>query len=239
MLMHDYLGKSFKSRLLSCAAACAFVGSVVAPMSAAADDDAATLTPIKHVIIIIGENRTFDHVFATYTPVNKSDTVLNLLSQKIINADGTPGPEFDKARQSSAKDGVIYELSPGHRKPYKALPPALTGGPSTPFGCQVLGISTGTSCVTSTNIAAIKKFENGLDDGYYQFMLTGGTGQSSRVPDARILDDGKDASHLPPGPYQLTNSETYPYDAYAASPVHRFYRDVAAARLRRQRGNFG
>ena len=35
--------------------------------------------------------------------------------------------------------------------------------------------------------------------------------------------DGKDASHLPPGPYQLTNSETYPYDAYAASPVHRFY----------------
>ena len=29
-------------------------------------------------------------------------------------------------------------------------------------------------------------------------------------------------SHLPPGPYQLTNS-TYPYDAYAASPVHRFF----------------
>ena len=72
MLMHDYLGKSFKSRLLSYAAACAFVGSVVAPMGAAADDDAATLTPIKHVIIIIGENRTFDHVFATYTPVNKA-----------------------------------------------------------------------------------------------------------------------------------------------------------------------
>jgi len=28
--------------------------------------DSATLTPIKHVIIIIGENRTFDHIFATY-----------------------------------------------------------------------------------------------------------------------------------------------------------------------------
>lgn len=25
--------------------------------------DSATLTPIKHVIIIIGENRTFDHVY--------------------------------------------------------------------------------------------------------------------------------------------------------------------------------
>lgn len=25
-----------------------------------------TRTPIKHVIVIIGENRTFDHIFATY-----------------------------------------------------------------------------------------------------------------------------------------------------------------------------
>ena len=25
-------------------------------------------TPIKHVIVIIGENRSFDHVFATYVP---------------------------------------------------------------------------------------------------------------------------------------------------------------------------
>ena len=30
--------------------------------------DLVTHTPIKHVIIIIGENRTFDHVFATYMP---------------------------------------------------------------------------------------------------------------------------------------------------------------------------
>jgi phospholipase C len=27
-----------------------------------------TATPIKHDIVIIGENRTFDHVFATYQP---------------------------------------------------------------------------------------------------------------------------------------------------------------------------
>jgi phospholipase C len=27
-----------------------------------------TATPIKHVIVIIGENRTSDHVFATYQP---------------------------------------------------------------------------------------------------------------------------------------------------------------------------
>ncbi len=33
-----------------------------------ADKSGLTATPIKHVIIIIGENRSFDHVFATYVP---------------------------------------------------------------------------------------------------------------------------------------------------------------------------
>ena len=31
-------------------------------------DHQTTATPIKHVIVLIGENRTFDHVFATYVP---------------------------------------------------------------------------------------------------------------------------------------------------------------------------
>ena len=29
------------------------------------DDKGNTRTPIKHVIVIVGENRTFDHIFAT------------------------------------------------------------------------------------------------------------------------------------------------------------------------------
>lgn len=32
------------------------------------DHSSRTRTPIKHVIVIIGENRTFDHIFATYVP---------------------------------------------------------------------------------------------------------------------------------------------------------------------------
>jgi phospholipase C len=60
-----------------------------------------------------------------------------------------------------------------------------------------------------------------LDENYYQYLLTGGTGQTNKTPDKRIDYDGHDATHLPPGPYQLT-SKNYPYDAYAASPVHRF-----------------
>src|ERR1700744_3376082 len=65
--------------------------------------DNATTTPIKHVIVIIGENRTFDHVFATYVPQN-GQTVSNLLSKGIVKADGTPGPNFNKYQQMNANN---------------------------------------------------------------------------------------------------------------------------------------
>jgi phospholipase C len=70
--------------------------------------------------------------------------------------------------------------------------------------------------------------ENGLSRfpiDYYQFMLTGGTGLTGKVPDSRISGVSGTApySNLAPGPFQLTNSKTFPYDSYAASPVHRFY----------------
>jgi phospholipase C len=64
-----------------------------------------------------------------------------------------------------------------------------------------------------------KESENGLAPGYYQYLITGGTGQPSETPDMRI----KDVNSLRAGPFQLTNPESMPYDAYAASPVHRFY----------------
>src|SRR5580698_9270879 len=65
--------------------------------------DANTTTPIKHVIVIIGENRSFDHVFATYQP-KRGQSVWNLLSEGIINADGTPGPNFSQAAQHASTD---------------------------------------------------------------------------------------------------------------------------------------
>src|ERR1700685_3576004 len=50
-----------------------------------------TTSPIKHVIVIIGENRSFDHVFATYKPKN-GQTVSNLLSKGIVKRDGSRAP---------------------------------------------------------------------------------------------------------------------------------------------------
>jgi phospholipase C len=49
-------------------------------------------SPIKHVIVIIGENRSFDHVFATYQPTainGRPQEVLNLLSEGIVSLRGT------------------------------------------------------------------------------------------------------------------------------------------------------
>ena len=187
--------------------------------SAKADDDhnhKKTATPIEHVIIIVGENRTFDHIFATYK-AKQGETVNNLLSQGIIHEDGSPGPNYAKAQQFSADitGSTVFELSPTSGKaPYSVLPAPLNGGPTDV--CKDNGICTLHDATSS---------ENGLAPGYYQFMLTGGSGLKGKVPDSRITGVSSSApySSLPPGPFQLTNSTTFPYDSYAASPVHRFY----------------
>ncbi len=161
-----------------------------------------TTTPIKHVIVIIGENRTFDHIFATYQPTS-TDTISNLLSKGIVNADGTPGPNFSLASQSSASDTTTYQLNPSDNTPYSVLPPVLAGGYTTP---------------PFATVGAAKAVENALPNDYYVYMTTGGTGLSHGAIDTRIPN----ATSLPSGPFQLT-SATHPYDAYDNSPVHRFY----------------
>src|SRR6516162_652673 len=94
-----------------------------------------TSSPIKHVIVIIGENRTFDHVFATYVP-KKGESVWNLLSEDIIQADGTPGKNFSRAEQKAAFDQApdAFLLSPTEDTfPGNFLPAPLTGGPTDSF----------------------------------------------------------------------------------------------------------
>ena len=170
--------------------------------------DATTRTPIKHVIVIIGENRSFDHVFATYQPKN-GQTVWNLLSEGIVKADGTAGANFSKAAQSAATDSVpdTFLLSPAKATfPNAVLPAPLTGGPKDSY-------------IPNDSLTFAQQSENGLPTSYYQSLVSGGTGQDSHVPDARITN----VSALPTGPFQLTNGTTFPYISYAASPVHRFY----------------
>src|ERR1700739_2688705 len=115
---------SLKWRAAAVAGIATLVLQLISPaIAAAADNSRATKTPIQHVIVIIGENRTFDHVFATYKP-RHGQTVSNLLSKGIVNEDGTPGPNFSLAAQSSAIDSNEdgYRLSPSHNTPYATLP---------------------------------------------------------------------------------------------------------------------
>lgn len=184
-----------------------------------------TRTPIKHVIVIIGENRSFDHVFATYVPKPHGESILNLLSEGIIKLDGNknavPGPNFDKAQQFSAQDvgttDAFLMSPPKQQFPQNQLPAPLVGGPKVSYIPNQCGSAPITSCEASLTLA--QQSESGLDPDYYQYLLTGGTGQTSATPDQRISD----VSTLPAGPFQLTNNSSLPYDAYSASPVHRFY----------------
>jgi phospholipase C len=199
------------------------VGTALA--TTAASPSTETRSPIKHVIVIIGENRSFDHLFATYVP-RRGEKVWNLLSEGIVRSDGSPGPNFSKAEQHAALDPTAdaFLLSPAKTQfPQGVLPAPLVGGPSS------------ASYITGNSVALAKQSENGLPSNYYQFLVQGGAGLTSKTPDTRI----KDVNSLPPGPFQLTNGKTFVYDSYAASPVHRFYQmwqqlDCSAERATRE-----
>src|SRR6202140_2354265 len=171
-----------------------------------------TATPIKHVIIIVGENRSFDHLYATYVPKSKSEKVLNLLSEGIINADGTPGPNFAKAHQfqivAAPNGGKFFSSADMADKAlYPTLPaPDVAGSAMVSQYAPLLTL--------------------GGDPGLPaadQFLLgTGGTGLSFTLgPDVRITD----VNSLPPGPFQLTGP-TMPYDAFAGDTIHQYFQMV-------------
>src|SRR5215470_4307843 len=61
-------------------------------------NDCNTATPIKHVIVLIGENWTFDSIFGTYQP-RRNQSVDNLLSRGIVTVSGAPGPNFVLSQQ--------------------------------------------------------------------------------------------------------------------------------------------
>jgi phospholipase C len=84
-----------------------------------------TASPIEHVIIIVGENHTFDNVFGTYLP-KAGQTIDNLRSKGIVNADGTPGRHFGKAEQRIGSDTDTYKAETISTGSYKTLPQPYT-----------------------------------------------------------------------------------------------------------------
>jgi phospholipase C len=180
-----------------------------APVAAQHAELTPTASPVKHVIVIIGENRSFDHVYATYKPKN-GETVSNLLSKGIIKEDGTPGPNYSLSAQYSAVDNTkvgagVYAISPPEKTLYTNIPPVVAGGPTDPY---------------FSSVPEAKEVEPGqLWPSYYVDLTIGGTGLAPYVvPDTRIPN----VMDLPEGAIQLT-SPTLTYNDYANSPVHRFF----------------
>jgi phospholipase C len=195
------------------------------PVGGPHTNDRRTVSPIKHVIIIMGENRTFDHVFATYVP-REGEHVDNLLSKRIITINGTPGLNYGKAAQFAAMDNDFYSISPGQKTPYnstnKLQAPGTSYAPPTCYTTVELASVNGPGCLTT--LAEAARGDYGLRKGDLALLTTGATGIAMNSPDTRILN----ANNLPNGPYPLVTAEQGEanpslYATYGGSPVHRFY----------------
>jgi phospholipase C len=188
---------------------------------AQADEKNHTQSPIKHVIVLIGENRTFDHLFATYVP-KRGESVKNLLSEGIVNADGTPGPHFKKAQQFQAvapfKTKYYIHLEGNDKTPYQVLPaPTLNfspaaGGNPPPFPA-------------ATPLSLLAVVEPSLETADLELLTTGASGATNTttltpVPDFDTRVQNFNA--LPDGPFPLKGANL-PYDSYTGDTTHRLF----------------
>src|SRR6266446_7629550 len=225
MSLKNVVSKSLQYLRTGCVALVAFQFSLGGPLAAslqAHDQDKGevhTTTPIKHVIVLIGENRTFDHVFATYVP-KSHDSVSNLLSKGIINADGRSGQHFSKAAQFQAvapfKTKYFISLDASEKAPYQTLPePTLNFSPSPATG-EPPPFPTG----TPTPFLAL--IEPSLENGDLNLLTTAASGaaQTAELPDFDSRINNFD--HLQNGPFPLAGA-TLPYDSYTGDTTHRLF----------------
>src|ERR1700675_2445466 len=171
--------------------------------------------PIKHLIVLIGENRTFDHVFATYVPRGE-DSISNLLSKGNINAGGTPGKHFKKARQFQAvapfQTKYFISLGEDEKAPYQILPePTLNFAP------------TATTIPPGTPLALLELIEPSLEAGDEILLTTGAAAGFPQTfvqpdPDTRVAN----YNVLPNGPFPLKGTNL-PYDSYTGDTTHRLF----------------
>jgi phospholipase C len=175
-----------------------------------------TASPIKHVIIVVGENRSFDHLFATYVPPHPQEGIHNLLSEQIVTASGAPGALFSKAHQyriSSAPNSGSFFISADLKDKtlYATLPPPdVNGAPTVSSDIALLSLPGGDPELLPQDQTLFR---------------TGGTGLPYTLgPDTRIAD----VFTLPPGPFQLTGP-TLPFDAFTGDLSHQYFTMVQQA----------
>ena len=208
--------------------AVAALGAFTASAGAVDPDKSAdrthTTTPIKHVIVVLAENSSFDHAFGTFRP-RDGQTIANLLSKGIVNADGTPGSNFSKAAQFTVAPQPLYYVSaPDNAKtPYTTLPPPDLNGVPTAQSDTTPPFKTVAEAQAAEPASLETKDYVLLTTGASGLPFTPETSLTIRNPDTRILN----VTNLPNGPYQQTAHDAaghgLPYDAYTEDTFHRFY----------------
>src|SRR5215472_4750015 len=157
------------------------------PTQAASNPPSATETPIEHVIVLIGENRSFDHTFATYQPRN-GQSIANLLAKGIIDRNGRPGPNFVQSRQflvnTPLPSSYFISVPPGNKTPYAPFlpPPDLGGAPNHAISlAELIANPTGVQPPFDETIsdAELAANEPSLEAADLDLLRTGATGAAS------------------------------------------------------------
>ncbi|HEY2432570.1 MAG TPA: alkaline phosphatase family protein [Vicinamibacterales bacterium] len=205
-------------------------------------DGGRTATPIKHVIVIIGENRTFDNVYGTYVP-RPGQHVANLLSRGIVLADGSPGPQRARAQQSQ-----LSSITPVR---YFVDTDTLTGSGKAPYAPN---LPTPEAGFAPARAVRLSQFVNGpagsappFDGNTFSatrlhqispvlashdlvLLTTGATGLTNCTadptlpptpcgePDTRVAH----FNALPNTVFPITGPHL-PFDSYTGDMVHRFF----------------
>jgi phospholipase C len=238
------LGILNRNRWPRMAAVSAVFGALLSCGIAAAeeksDKDHKTTTPIKHLIVLIGENHTFDNIYGTYVP--KPGQKVRNLSRGIVDANGAPAANRNAARQFQVGtiNPVSYFISTNklinpNKTAYTFLPTpeAGTAPPQTLTLSQfkndpVDSVAPFDPKTFSPSLLA--KITQGLEPEDLHLLTTGATGLKNCQTDPTKAPVACAEPHTRiPNFASLTNTSfelsgpKLPYDSYTGDMVHRLF----------------
>jgi phospholipase C len=202
----------------------------VSPVTADDDDHGGrgTATPIKHVIILIGENRTFDNIYGMYRP-RDGQFIGNLLSRGIVNASGgtvlnTQAKQFAINLPLNSPTYFIDSHATPGKTSYQFLPlPNVAYAPQVPTTPadwvnpvnQIAQAPFDKATVPDSELPIIEPSFEPEDLG---LLRLGATGLPMFTTDTRVSN----FNNLPNGEFQITGP-TMPYFSLTGDMVHRLF----------------
>src|SRR6201998_2418550 len=162
--MAEKRGPVMQKALATSVAALMCATQILAPMAVQAEHESSTSTPIKHVVVIFGENISFDHYFGSYP------NALNPRNEpRFVPVPGTPAV-------NGFTDGLLFS------NPTLLNKTGNAGGASNPFRLDRSQAATADQDHDYT--PEQQAFHSGLMDSFPQYTGTAGpppTGSSTAL----------------------------------------------------------